>query len=103
MSLCHDSPCVGHRQSARDLNRDIERFGKPHLLDRHSLTERHAFDELHDDVAGAAFLTYFMNGNDVGMIQSRRSLCLALEAADALSVGGESRREQLQCDLALEP
>ncbi len=50
-----------------------------------SLRQFTATDELHDDVRHITVLTKVEQGDDVGMMQPRRSLCLALETARVIA------------------
>ena len=44
-----------------------------------------------------------VNGGDVGMVERGKQLRLAREARQAVGIGGDGRRQQLERDVALQP
>ena len=65
--------------------------------------ERVALYQLHHEPAHTVALLEAVDLRDVGMIQRREGLGLALESRQALGVGGEGRRKDLDRDVAVEP
>ena len=68
-----------------------------------ALREVLALDQLHHDRADAVAVLQAVDRRDVGMVQRRQHLGFALEARQALGIGGERRRQDLDRHLALEP
>ena len=64
--------------------------------------QRHAVEKLHGDERFAVLVVDFMDGADVGMIQGRGGLGLALEAAERLRVSGYIVGKELESDKAAE-
>ena len=67
-----------------------------------SMAQGHAIQKLHDDEGLAFFLPDFMDRADVGMVQTRGRLSLALEAQHGLRVVGYFLRQKLQGDEAVQ-
>ncbi len=94
------------------LVRRLERLGDlagdgQGLLERdrpalQSLGEVFALDELHHERADAVRLLEAVDRGDVRVLKLGEELCLALEAGEALGVGGEHLGEDLDGDLALQ-
>ena len=61
-----------------------------------------AADELHRDERRALGFAHFVDRGDVRMLQRRRGLGLLHEAAAALGVGDELRKQHLERDFAVE-
>src|ERR1700726_2213422 len=66
------------------------------------MLQRHAVEKLHHDEGLAFALADFVDGTDVGMIQSRRSTSLPAEAFERLRVSGNIFRQELEGDKATE-
>ena len=81
----NDAGGVSFFQRARDLNRGIH-FREIHRRSAQALSQRHAVDKLGHDVMPAAFVTHFINCEDVWVIQSRSGISLLIEAAQAIAV-----------------
>src|SRR5215469_2201605 len=62
-----------------------------------------ALEVLHRDKCAAVFLPDVINGADVGMVQRRRRLCLALKAAERRRVFGYFIGQELQGYKAAQP
>ena len=63
---------------ARDLRGDIQCLLKRNGTLRHSLTQGGALDELGRDVMSGIGLSDLVNGDDIGMVQSRSGACFML-------------------------
>jgi hypothetical protein len=91
-----------------NLSRDGEHLGDRHRSARDAVRERLALDQLEHEcaeVVSGVSLSFFdaVNRCDVGMIQRRQHARLTLKARDAVSVGRERGRQNLDRDLAPEP
>ena len=64
--------------------------------------ERRSFEQLHDDERLAFILFNFVYRADVGMVQSRRGLRLALEPGQGLWVMGSVLRKEFEGDEAVQ-
>ncbi len=73
--------------------------GKGLLLDE--MLQRLAFEMLHRDKSAAIFLTNIMNGTDVRMVQSGRSLSLSLETGKRMRVSRNIVRQEFQGNKAI--
>src|ERR1700731_1812086 len=62
--------------------------------------QRYAVEKLHHDEGLAFALADFVDGTDVGMIQSRRGTSFPAEAFERLRVSGNIFRQELQGDEA---
>ena len=69
----------------------------------YAMLERLAVQELHGDEVPAFVLVDVVDGADVGMVEGRCRLRLALESLERVPVPGHLFREELQRDGALEP
>jgi hypothetical protein len=67
---------------------------------RDAVGQRRAFDQLHDESAGAVGLFEAVDLRDVGMIQYSERLRLALEARQPLGIAREGVRQNLDGNLA---
>ncbi|HXV65296.1 MAG TPA: hypothetical protein VEK15_31665 [Vicinamibacteria bacterium] len=90
-----------------DLLGDRERFVDRNRPAPQMLREVHVLDELHREEmrGGAVFERRALESElvgDVGMVERREKLRLALEASEPLSVLGERRRQHLDGDVAAE-
>ena len=66
------------------------------------MLECDAIQKLHHDERLAILLVDFMNGADVGMVQSRSGLCFTAKAAQDLSIFGHFVGQKLQRNKAIE-
>jgi hypothetical protein len=64
------------------------------------MLQRHAIEKLHGDERLFAMPPDFINGADVGMVQRRRGLRLALKAGERLRIFGVRRDSALKPSLA---
>ncbi len=85
-----------------DLHRHVERVLDRQRSAREPLRQVLAGDELHRDEALAFRLVQAVDRGDVRVVQRREQACLALEASHALRLGGDSLRQDLDRDVALE-
>src|SRR5580704_1203396 len=67
------------------------------------MLERQAVQKLHGDERLPVLLADLINGADVGMVQRRCSLRLALKAGQRMRVSGNVIREKLEGDEAMQP
>ena len=98
------------QNSARDLQGPLRQ--EPSTAGQ-ELTQRHAVDELHDDVghdrAGATIgltehvLTGVVHGDDVGVVERGGALRLAAEARLEAGIAGEVGAQDLHSDASLQP
>jgi hypothetical protein len=70
---------------------------------REPLRQVRAVDELHHQRDAVTTLDNTVDLRDVGMVQRRERLRLALEAGQALRVEGEAIRQDLDRDITIEP
>jgi hypothetical protein len=64
--------------------------------------QRHSIQKLHDDEGAVIFLPDFVNGTDIGVVQSRGGLGLALESGQGLRVFGYLVGQKLHRDKPVE-
>ena len=83
-----------------DLLRDRQRLVERDRAARDALRQILALDEFHHERVHAAGLLEPVDRGDVGMIQRRERLRLALEPRQAFGVRGERVRQDLDRDLA---
>ena len=76
-------------QRIGDLNSQGQQFVQRQRLAVDVLLQRHSVEELHGDEGLAIVFIDFVNGADVGMVQGRGGLRLALKAAERLLVFGD--------------
>ena len=67
---------------------------------RDAMLQRHPIQILHDDEWPAILLPDFMNSADVGVIQDRDGLRLALESGKRLRISGNIIGQELERDKA---
>ncbi len=94
------SVCRGKR--AGNLSSDIERFAKLQVFAVHSSAQRLAVDELSRYEMHRIGLVNFVDGDDVGMIQSGCSLRFLDEALHAILMSSNIRGQNLQRNFAIE-
>src|SRR5206468_3472522 len=88
-----DSRFVSCRQGARDLNPYLQHVAQFNPRAGHARAERLPVNELRDDHLLPLELLDLIDGDNVGMIESRGGLCLLLEAAPSLGVLSEFFRK----------
>jgi hypothetical protein len=82
-----DDPfAVGRIERVGNLNREAEKNLGLDSLSRYAMFQCYAVKELHGDEGLTALLPDFIDGANVGMVQGRGSLRLALEASQCLRV-----------------
>ena len=86
----------------RNLFREVQELEKLQRSASDTLGERWAFGEFQDQVPLIVDAQQIVNGSDVGVIQAREKLGLALKAAERRAIGGEISRQNLDGDFALE-
>lgn len=89
-------------EAGGDLAADFERLVKREGSALQAVVDRLARDELEDEEAGVAGLIDAEDLRDVGMVQRGERRRLALEALQALVVGGEVLGEDFDRDFAAE-
>ena len=75
---------------------DLQDRAQIHPPGREELPQVHAFDEFHRDVMPGPLTSYFVNRQDVRMIQGGRTARLALEPAQLRLVRREMLRKKLE-------
>ena len=95
-----DAGVVRRRERIGDLRGEIDR-----LFDRHpalgdDLRQRAAFDQLHDHVRQVVMAAHVVDRDDARMIEGRGGPRLAIEPGRGIGVAIESRRDELDRDLA---
>ena len=70
---------------------------------RNAVLQRHALEKLHNDEGVPVLLTDVVNRADVGMIQGRSSLSLALESGERLRIAGNFIGQELESYEAMQP
>jgi hypothetical protein len=84
--------CIGNLDRQRENRLDFHRTPSDPVL------QSHAVQKLHHDKRHVVFLPNLMNGADIGMVQSRSSLSLALKSRQSLRVFGDFIWEELEGD-----
>ena len=87
--------------------RDVDGNGKQHLLFQrttsNAVLQGQAVEELHNDEGAAICFADVMNGTDVGMVQSRSGLCLALKAGERKGIVDHGIRQELKRYKTVQP
>ena len=91
----HDPLAPRVVQSLGGVLRDRERQARREPALFEELLDRLALDKVHDKIRLAFVAADRVDGNDVGMLQPRRGLRLALEALHVLFGGAFARQEDL--------
>ena len=99
----HDPLLVGRLERLGDLPSDRQRLVERKRTARDARREVLALHELHHQRARPVRLLEAVNRRDVGVVQRSQGLRLALEAREALAVGGKRRRQHLDRHLATQP
>ena len=86
----------------RDLPRDRERSSIGKAAAREALGQRRSLDQLEDESAKSVGFFEAIDRGDVWMIQRGSDARLALEAGEALRIGGECAGQDLDRDVAAE-
>jgi len=82
-----------------DLPGDAQRLIERQRSGADAIRQCEPLDQFHHQRANAAGVFEAVDRRDVGMIERRQYLRLALEAHDVLRVGGQGGRQHFQCDL----
>ena len=99
----HDPFRMRSIQRIRHLNSQVHHsigFQRP---SRDEVLERGSFQIFHDNEGLAVFLANVVNGADVGMVQGRSRLRLALKTAQRLRIAGDFIRQELERNKAVQP
>ena len=96
----HDAARVRRLQTARDLRGYGERFAGRQRSPVKKVAQRLAVEKLRNCVTHAVVVAEVVNRQDVGVRNRRHRTRLALEACDAIGIGGEGFRQNLDRDLA---
>jgi hypothetical protein len=99
-----DARLVGRLERVDDLAGDRDRIGDRQGAARFEhLGERDAGNQFHDQGTHVTGVLDAVDMRDVGMVEGGECLRLALEASEAIGVTRERVRDDLQCNVALEP
>ena len=93
---------VRHGERFGDRQGDIERLRQREAAGRHGAVEAFTFDQLHGDERRVALALDRVDGDDVGMVECRDRLGLALKALQALRVGSHLRGQHLEGHVTLQ-
>ncbi len=99
----HDALVVRRGQAMRDLEGIVDRLARREAAGRELRSQRLAFQKFLNDVRRTVVAPDVVDRRDVGMVQDARGLRFLLEAAQAVRVGRERRRQHLDRDVAPEP
>ena len=104
LQVAVDDPLLVRRgEAVRDLQRVVDRLSRRQLPARERRAQRLAFEQLLNDVGRALVRADVVDGRDVGVVQDSRGPRLLLEAAQAVGVRGERRRQDLDRHVAAQP
>src|SRR5467141_4257320 len=98
----HDAARVGGLDGRGYLSADLQRLASRERASGKALRERLPLDELVYEVVRALHVLEPIDAGDVRMVEGGEQLRLALEAREALGVGGEHWRKGLDGDGAVE-
>jgi hypothetical protein len=99
----NDPLLVRGRQTTRNLFTVLGGFAHRQGAGTHPLAQGLTLQKLGHEVRRAFMLAEVVNGEDVGMIQRCNRLRLLLKTPQLLGIAGESPRQDLDRDLAVEP
>ena len=103
LEIAMDDPLVVRRhQCVGNLSGDRQRFIDRNGAFGNALSQRLPFDELHHEELRAGCLLEAVQCGDMGVVERREQLGLALEAREPLGIGRERLRQDLQRDLTTE-
>src|SRR5215216_4015272 len=88
--------------SARELGNQFCSLLDRHPLSLEELVERAAFNEFHAEVARPITLAYFVNGNDIRAIQTRRSFRFQPKSLEPCWRRGLACSDDLYCNYPVE-
>ena len=95
-----DAPFVSGGKRFDDLSRDADCLVGRNGPFLEPVGERLPFDELHDDACPGADLLQPVHVRDVGVVQRREKLRLALQPREAVGIVGNMFVKNLQRDIA---
>ncbi len=98
----HDPAGVRGREALGNLQRVVGRLAHGERAARQPLTQRFAFEKLHDREGDPALVSEIEDREDVGVGERRDRLGLPFEARERVSVGGEPGGQDLDGHLARE-
>lgn len=99
----YDSLRVGRIQPIRDLDRQRQQTFSLQRTPRNFVLDRHPIQKLHGDERPSLLLTNVVDSANIGVIQRRRGLRLALKAGKCLRIVSNIFREEFQSDEPVEP
>jgi hypothetical protein len=99
----NNSLCVRSVEGIRNLDSEEEQRVDVHWPVADQVLQSLAVKELHSNEGLAIFFANVMNRADVGMIQRRGRLRLALKAGQRLRVSGDFIRQELQRHETMQP
>ena len=94
---------MGGIERVRNLDAQFEQLFNLEWTALDLVLERGTVQILYSDEGLTRFLAYVINGADIGMVQGRSRLGLALEAGQRLSIAGNLIRHLLESDKAVQP
>ena len=97
-----DARLMRFGQTFRRLRRNFNCFLDGQRAGGNQLAHGLAFDQFHRDVVSGTIASEFVDGNDIGMIESGCRAGLLLEAPQAIAVSGESGRQNLDRNPAVQ-
>ena len=99
----NDALLVRRFERLRDLPRDRQRLVERNRASRDPSASVVALDQLQDErVRSPSSFLEPVDAADVRMVQRREHLRFALEAREAIGIGGEGVRQDLDRDVAIE-
>jgi hypothetical protein len=90
-------------KSLRDLNGVFRDLMHRNRTFHQPLAQGFALQQFRDNVGSRAFETYVINGEDVGMVQSRGGPRFLFKAPQMIRIVGGSRPNQLERNVASQP
>ena len=97
-----DPLAVGGFQGLGDLLTDLQRLLDGQRASGEPLLKRLPLDQFEDEEAGAPFFFEGVDGGDVGVVQRRQQMGLALQPCEALRVGAQFLGQDLDRHLTLQ-
>ena len=98
----HDAFVVRRLQPIGNIARDAQRFRRGQRTICETRLKRFALDELHRNATRAIRFLEAVDLRDVAVVQRCEDARLALEAREAVGIGGDFDRKELQRDVAIE-
>ena len=95
-------PAVWASSSALATCMPISNFEDLKALAADAFPQGDAIDKLRSDEVVAIGLAYFVNRQNIWMIQGRSRACLLFETIETIAIGGELFAQQLERDLSAE-